>query len=221
VEQTNTSIVLDDKLIVKLYRRIEAGVNPELELLHFLAMHGFANAPKLWGWWTYAGSVTNGSLGIVQEFVADAVDGWSLALRELGGEREAFVARVGRLGEVIGAMHAVLASDSEDPAFSPEEASSESLALLAATVDEQIEDVFINLPETEATAPLVGRGEAVRGVLRDLSTVGSVGKRIRDHGDLHLGQMLWAGRDWTVIDFEGEPARPLPDRPPNHSPLPH
>ena len=56
LEQTNTSVVLDDELIVKVYRRIEAGVNPELELLHFFATHGFERAPKLWGWWSYAGS---------------------------------------------------------------------------------------------------------------------------------------------------------------------
>src|SRR5262249_6626842 len=55
VEQTNTSIVIDDELIVKLYRRVEAGVNPELELLHFFATHGFERVPALWGWWSYSG----------------------------------------------------------------------------------------------------------------------------------------------------------------------
>jgi len=243
LEQTNSSVVLDDELIAKVYRRIEAGVNPELELLHFFATHGFENAPKLWGWWSYAGPLMSASLGMVQEFVPGATDGWTLALDELAADPAAFMGRVHRLGEVIGEMHAVLASEPDDPAFAPEDASQESLALLSATVDEEIDLVFLSLPDNEATAPIKGRGEAMRALLRDLSTVGSVGRRIRHHGDLHLGQMLWVSSgleaqsakptapghgpgapsalqgDWVVIDFEGEPARPLPERRLKHSPL--
>jgi trehalose synthase-fused probable maltokinase len=218
-EQTNSSIVLDDELIVKVYRRIEAGVNPELELLHFFATHGFENVPKLWGWWSYAGPLMNASLGMVQQFLPGAVDGWSLALDELHSDPNAFLGRAHRLGQVIGQMHAVLASEPDDPAFSPENASKESLALLTATVDEEIDQVFLTLPDNDVVAPIAGRGDAVRDLLRDLSTVGSVGRRIRHHGDLHLGQVLWANDDWLVIDFEGEPARPLPERRLKHSPL--
>ena len=219
LEQSNTSVVLDDELIAKVYRRIEAGVNPELELLHFFATHGFERAPKLWGWWSYTGPAMSASLGMVQEFVTGAVDGWTLALEELAADPVAFMGRVHRLGEVIGEMHAVLASEPDDPAFSPELASQESLALLSATVDDQIDNVFLSLPDNEATAPIQGRGDAMRGLLRELSTVGSVGQRIRHHGDLHLGQTLWVDGDWVVIDFEGEPARPLPERRLKHSPL--
>jgi trehalose synthase-fused probable maltokinase len=71
----------------------------------------------------------------------------------------------------------------------------------------------------EALEPIRGQGETVRELLRGLSTVGSVGKRIRHHGDLHLGQALWADGDWLLIDFEGEPARPLPERRRKASPL--
>jgi maltokinase len=219
LEQSNSSVVLDDELIVKLYRRLEAGVNPELELLHFFATHGFENAPKLWGWWTYAGPQMSASLGMVQEYAHGAVDGWSLALEELAADPDAFMGRVRRLGEVIGEMHAVLASEPDDPAFSPEDASRESLALLSATVDDEIDALFLNLPDNEATAPLKGRGDEMRSLLRGLSTVGSVGRRIRLHGDLHLAQVLWAEGDWLVIDFEGEPARPLAERRLKNSPL--
>jgi maltokinase len=219
VEQTNSSVVLDDRLIVKAYRRIEAGINPELELLHFLGRHDFENVPKLWGWWSYAGPLMSASLGVVQEFVPDAVDGWTVAMEELGCNPDRFLARVRRLGEVVGALHATLASDSEDPAFAPEEASQESLALLVATVDEQIDHVFQHLPDNPAVAPIAGRGDAVRHLLKSLAGVGTIGRRIRHHGDLHLGQMLWSGGDWVVIDFEGEPARSLAERRAKRSPL--
>jgi predicted trehalose synthase len=214
LEQTNSSVVVNDELIVKAYRRIEAGPNPELELLRFFAAHGFENAPRLAGWWSYTGPLVSASLGIVQRFVDGAVDGWALALD--GG----LAGRVERLGTVIGEMHSVLASDSSDPTFAPEEASQESLGLLLATVDERIEAVFANLPDdVDALEPIRGQGETVRELLRGLSTVGSVGKRIRHHGDLHLGQALWAEGDWLIIDFEGEPARPLPERRLKASPL--
>jgi len=220
LEQTNSSVVVNDELIVKLYRHLEAGVNPELELLRFFASHGFENVPRLAGWWSYNGPLLSTSLGIVQEFVPAATDGWTLALREIPTAPDEFLARVGRLGTVIGDMHSVLGSDSGDPTFSPEEASQESLALLIATVDDEIEDVFANLPDdVEALKPISGCGDALRDLLRSVSTVGSVGKRIRHHGDLHLGQTLWANGDWLVIDFEGEPARPLPERRLKSSPL--
>jgi len=220
VEQTNSSVVVDDRLIVKAYRRVEVGVNPEVELLRFFAEHGFEHVPRLAGWWSYTGTLVNGSLGIVQGFVPGAVDGWSLALEELPSEPERFLDRTARLGTVIGEMHSVLASDSSDSTFCPEEASQESLAILIANVDERIEDVFNSLPEdVAALEPIRHQGGSVRELLRGLSTVGSVGKRIRHHGDLHLGQALWANDDWLVIDFEGEPARPLSERRLKASPL--
>ena len=219
LEQSNSSLVVDERLFLKLYRRLEAGVNPELEMVRFLTSHGFANTPQLLGSWEYAGPLMCVTLGLVQQFIPGAVDGWSLALEQLRDDPEAFLARTRRLGEVIGRMHVVLASDSDDPAFSPEEASSESLALLIATVDEDIDQVFMHLPEDDSVAPILGRGDAVRDLLRRLTTVGTVGRRIRHHGDLHLGQILWADGDWFVIDFEGEPARPLLERRNKRSPL--
>ena len=219
LEQPNSAVVVDDTLIVKLYRRLETGVNPELELLRFLCSHGFANVPRLLGWWSYSGPAMSATLGIVQRFLAGTRDGWSLALEELPAQPEAFLARIGRLGEVIGTMHRALASDTEDPAFAPEEASSETIALLRATVDDEIAQVFEHLPDSEAVAPIMGCGGAVRDLLQGLGTVGSVGRLIRHHGDLHLGQMLWADGDWFVVDFEGEPVRTLPERRLKRSPL--
>jgi maltokinase len=121
---------------------------------------------------------------------------------------------------VTGVMHTVLASDSNDAAFAPETPSVEALALLTATVDEEIERVFVSLPEDdERLAPIAGRGEEVREQLRLLTYAGSAGKAIRTHGDYHLGQTLWSEGDWVILDFEGEPARSLTERRRKRSPL--
>ena len=221
-EQSNTSIVFDEELILKAFRRLEPGVNPELELLRFLTERGFENIARLGGWYAYVGKPLDTTLGVLQEYVRGAADGWELALDELETQPERFLTRLKRLGEVTGSMHAVLGSDSTDPTFAPEDPSSETLALLTATVDEEINRIFFELPEdVEALDPIRGRGEEVRESLALLSHAGSFGKTIRMHGDLHLGQTLWAEDpgDWVLIDFEGEPARSLAERRRKRSPL--
>jgi trehalose synthase-fused probable maltokinase len=116
-------------------------------------------------------------------------------------------------------MHTVLASDAGDPAFSPEEPSQEALSLLTATVDEDIERIFVRLPDDERVAPIAGRGQDVRERLAARAQLGAGGRVIRTHGDFHLGQTLHTPRGWVIIDFEGEPARPLPERRAKRSPL--
>ncbi|HEY8644738.1 MAG TPA: phosphotransferase [Gaiellaceae bacterium] len=218
-EQSNSSIVFDEELILKVFRRLEAGINPELELLRFLTEHGFENIAQLAGWYAYAGRQMDATLGILQQFVVGE-DGWERALATMEDEANPFLDSVHRLGEVTGRMHAVLGSDSDDPAFFPEETSAESLGLLTATVDEEIESIFMDLPEDNLELdPIRGRGEEVRERLRMLTNLGGVGRVIRHHGDFHLGQTLWADDDWVILDFEGEPARSLPERRRKRSPL--
>jgi maltokinase len=220
VEQSNTSVVLDERLVLKIYRRLEPGTNPELELLRFLTERGFPNVAALVGWAETEGRPLDATLAILQRFVRSRGDGWQLALDTLVSEPDWLPARAGRLGEVTAAMHTTLASDASDPSFAPEEPSTESLALLSASVDEEIEQVFLHLPERESVAPIAGRGEEVRDRLRLLSNIGPVGRVIRHHGDYHLGQVLWSeDEDWIVLDFEGEPARSLPERRRKRSPL--
>jgi maltokinase len=219
-EQSNSSVVFDDALILKVFRRLEPGINPDLEILRFLGEHGFRNVPALGGWYEYSGGPLTATLGLLQEFVADSVDGFELALDELADAPERFLDRLGRLGEVTGQLHTALASDLNDPAFAPEEPSVESLGLLTATVDEEIARVFLSLPEDdELLAPIAGRGEEVREQLRLLTHAGSAGRVIRTHGDYHLGQTLVSGSDWVILDFEGEPARTLAERRRKRSPL--
>jgi trehalose synthase-fused probable maltokinase len=218
-EQSNTSIVFDEELILKVFRRLEAGINPELELLRFLTEHGFENIAQLAGWYAYAGRQMDATLGILQQFVAGE-DGWDRALATMDSEAERFLDSLHRLGEVTGRMHAVLGSDAVDPAFAPEETSAESLGLLTATVDEEIESIFMDLPDDNPELePIRGRGEEVRERLRMLTNLGGAGRVIRHHGDFHLGQTLWTDDDWVILDFEGEPARSLPERRRKRSPL--
>lgn len=219
VEQSNTSIVFDDELILKVFRRLEAGINPELELLRFLTEHDFENIARLAGWYSYTGRQMDATLGILQQFVIGD-DGWQRALDTMGDDAGGFVASTRRLGEVTGRMHSILGSDHDDPAFAPEETSVESLSLLTATVDEEIQSVFLDLPDDVVELDAIrGRGEEVRERLRLLTNPGGAGRVIRHHGDFHLGQTLWADDDWVILDFEGEPARSLPERRRKRSPL--
>jgi trehalose synthase-fused probable maltokinase len=219
-EQSNSSIVFDESLILKVFRHLEPGINPELEVLRFLSEHGFRSIPALGGWYAYSGGPLTATLGLLQEYVSGAVGGWELALDEITDAPERFLDRLSRLGEVTAQMHSALGSDPADPAFAPEEPSVESLGLLTATVDEEIARVFVSLPEDdERLGPIFGRGEEVREQLRLLTHAGSAGRVIRTHGDYHLGQTLWSGNDWVILDFEGEPARTLVERRRKRSPL--
>jgi maltokinase len=219
VEQSNSSIVFDERLVLKVFRKLEPGVNPELEMLRFLGSHGFPNIAPLQGWYEYEGQALSSTLGVAQVYYPDAVGGWELAIDEITSEPDVFLDRLAGLGSVTAQMHNVLASDAGDPAFAPEEPSHEALSLLTATVDEDIERIFVRLPDDERVAPIAGRGQDVRERLAARAQIGVGGRVIRTHGDYHLGQTLSTPRGWVIIDFEGEPARPLPERRLKRSPL--
>ncbi len=212
VEQSHTSLVFSERTVLKVFRRLEPGINPELEMLRFLTAHGFEQVARLHGFYEYNGVALASTLGLAQEFIDGAVGGWELALEEIRTGPDAFLRRLAGLGEVTAMMHNTLATDAADPAFSPEEPSHEWIALLTATIDEEIERLFLALPSDEGLAPIVGRGEDVREQLATRAQIGLKGRMIRTHGDYHLGQTLHSPRGWVVIDFEGEPARPLSDR---------
>jgi maltokinase len=219
VEQSNSSIVFGETLILKAFRRVEPGVNPELELLRFLTEREFPNIAALAGWYEFEGRFIDATLGILQEYLAGARDGWELALEEVATDPNRFLDRLRALGEVTGELHTALGSDNTSADFAPDEPSQEALSLLTADVDEQIERIFLDLPETGATEPLAGRGQDVREKLQALSHIGAGGRVIRTHGDYHLGQTMLSDRGWVILDFEGEPARPLPERRLKRSPL--
>src|SRR6185312_7580831 len=99
-EQSNTSIVFDEELILKVFRRLEAGINPELELLRFLTEHDFENIAQLAGWYAYTGRQMDATLGILQRVVPSGRDGWEYALDALERDPAEFLTRLHRLGEV-------------------------------------------------------------------------------------------------------------------------
>jgi maltokinase len=215
-EQSNSSIVFGEEQVLKVFRRVEPGLHPELEMLRFLSQRGYGNIATLTGWYDYSGELMQATLGIMQEFIGEARDGWELALDDPVGVLE----RIPELGAATGEMHSVLASDISNHAFAPEEPSAEALSLLTATIDEQIEQAFVDLPSSNpALAPIAGRGEEVRDRLQAMSHVGVGGRLIRHHGDYHLGQTMLRDAGWIILDFEGEPARSLLERRRKRSPL--
>ena len=124
------------------------------------------------------------------------------------------------LGEVTGEMHTRARLGGTRPGVRARGAERRRRSsLLTATIDEEIERIFLDLPETRRSAPIRGRGQDVRERLQALSHVGAGGRVIRTHGDYHLGQTMLADRGWVILDFEGEPARPLPERRLKRSPL--
>ncbi len=204
-EQSNTSVVFDDRLIIKLYRRVEDGPNPDVEVINALAAVGFEHVPNPRGVWQRDGR----DLAIATDFLEGGNDGWALALTSLrdlydsrldpseaGGD---FGPEAGRLGTLTGELHLALAeafgSDDGDPSV--------WAALLR-----------------DALAGSSGFDvEAAAHVYQRLGAVGDAGRAIRIHGDFHLGQVLRTDQGWFVLDFEGEPLVPLARRRQRSAPL--
>ena len=197
VEQSNTSLVSDDRVVVKLFRRLVPGANPDVEVPAALSEAGFDSVPKVHGVWRRQGY----DLAVAQTYLAGSSDGFSLALASLrdclrtgltpqasGGD---FGAEAMRLGQVTGELHVALAK-----AFGQEEASPKQWA------SDLVADLNRAGIDPARASDLVDRLEAVE----------SPGLVIRAHGDYHLGQVLRADAGWFVLDFEGEPDRSADER---------
>ncbi len=215
-EQSNTSIVFGESVILKLIRKLEPGVNPELEMGAFLARHNFRATPALLGALSLSGAV-DATVAVAHRFVPVDSDGWSYVLDAFRHSTPGIFEELRQLGARIGEMHAALASDPSDPAFAPEPLRREDLERWARTLllelDRTLAAVAAAVPELASRrAPLEAR-------IQRLATLPPSGLRIRQHGDLHLGQVLRSERQWLVFDFEGEPARPVSERRAKSSPL--
>jgi trehalose synthase-fused probable maltokinase len=220
VEQSNTSVVIEDKLILKVLRKLALGESLELEMGRFLSKTRFANTPALLGAATLEGSAA-ATIAIVHELLPGAVDGWRHALDSLsagnGEVSPALLSEVGELGKVLGELHAALAGDPEDPAFSPEPLTQADLQRWSSSI---IGELSVTLAMAEPRFPELERArDPVFEKARVLARVPASGMKIRQHGDLHLGQVLKTAKGWFVIDFEGEPTRSVDSRREKHSPL--
>jgi maltokinase len=221
-EQSNTSVVVGDEVVVKVFRRIEDGENPELEMLRFLGRQGNDHVPGIAGWATLtARDGTVATLAVAQDLVRDGRDGWELVLERLGEEDRgsSVVPLLHQLGATLAGLHASLGADRTDPAFAP---ATGGRALAADIADRIASDAAEVLPRVATllgeSAPVVAP-EVVATTARNLADRLDAGPVLRHHGDLHLGQTLHTPHGWVILDFEGEPARPLEDRRAKQSPL--
>ena len=213
-EQSNSSLVFGNRLILKLFRLLEPGENPELEVTRALAGAGFAACPAPLGWIEGLGS----TLGILQRYYAGSVDGWKLATERVADHYESkdgdpgnFAEDAAALGRLTAELHAAMAT-----ALPKATGGQPDLGRLSARLLGQLAQVVALVPE------LAGQREAIEEVYTKAEAAGGGSRHLqRIHGDYHLGQVLKAPErgQWVVIDFEGEPARPLEERRRLASPL--
>ncbi|MFV0127690.1 maltokinase N-terminal cap-like domain-containing protein [Streptomyces sp. HMX112] len=203
-EQSNSSLVYGDSYILKVFRRVYPGANPDLELPLALARAGCARVPAPVAWYETGGGRPEAStLGVLQPYLRDSRDGWQLALDALATGRD-FTAEARALGRATAEVHTALADALPTVALGRRQTEHLGLAM-SRRLDAAAQAV-------PALVPYVPGLRAAFDAVGALECDG-VWRAQRVHGDLHLGQTLRTpDGDWSVIDFEGEPAKPLAER---------
>jgi maltose alpha-D-glucosyltransferase / alpha-amylase len=248
-EQSNSSMLFDNKFFLKLYRKLEDGMNPDVEITRFLTERTeFPNVPAFVGALEYRRAKAEPTVVcLLQRAVANEGDVWTLTVDALGRyyervlERKAdfqnetappgalldeliggvYPEKVKLLGQRTGELHLALASRSDDPAFAPEPFNAMAQRSVYQSMRTSLRRAFTFLGKKLSDVPAKFRSEA-REVLAAEKEILAREKRLLDrrtsaakiriHGDYHLGQLLYTGKDFVILDFEGEPARPLSDR---------
>ncbi len=215
-EQSNTSVIFDDAVMCKFFRRVHAGTNADVELLSALSEHNNENVPELFGWLELELDGEQYTTAMLQQFVPNSADGWAMALTAVRDTIRDFETPLDQLG-----------TD-----FATE---SQGLGAAVASVHAGLKDALPDqgtVSGDELVAPMLSRLEHVCGVVPQIAEIREQAATVfeaaagettsvpvqRIHGDLHLGQVLRTPREWLLIDFEGEPSRPwdqrrLPDHP--------
>lgn len=246
VEQSNSSVVVGGALVLKLIRKVASGVHPELEMSAFLTRAGFQHISPLLGSVVRRDAQGQDNLlMIAQGYLSNQGDAWEWTQSNLEratrdelahalseqeqhhnalGELKDFA---GMLGQRLGEMHQVLATPNGDPAFTPQVSTAKDQQALARAVSAQLERALRLLKQHQADleptdrlllARLLAQKTFILQHIQRLAAQSVGGLRLRVHGDLHLGQVLVIKGDAYLIDFEGEPARPLHERRGKHSP---
>jgi maltose alpha-D-glucosyltransferase/alpha-amylase len=244
---SNTTVRLGEHLFLKAYRRLHAGVNPELEMGRFLTETAhFPNVVPLAGAIEYrAGDETNITLALLQGYVENQGDGWSYTLdylerfldscrtvpvspAEMAELHGGYAAHLRTLGQRTAELHLAFATPSGDPAFDPEPIEHSDLVAWTKQVHMQARQTFELLAQrrdrldaaskVEADA-LFAHGKELLRRIEDGVPARVSASKTRYHGDYHLGQVLLVRNDFFIIDFEGEPVRSFSERRTKHSPL--
>ncbi|MEY2452144.1 MAG: maltokinase [Acidimicrobiaceae bacterium] len=207
VEQSNTSVVYDERLIMKLFRRLAEGPNPDVEVTEALARVGFTHISAPVATWRRDGI----DLAVVREFLEAGTEGWQLALTSLrdvyGGRLDPaesggdFAPEASRLGQITAQMHLKLA---------------EAFGAMDGEPKVWADTMLANLSRSRARAL---DAPAIAAAYDALRSIDDPGKSIRIHGDYHLAQTMRTDNGWYILDFEGEPALPLEERRKPSSPL--
>ena len=220
VEQSNTSVVFAERVILKVIRKLEAGINPEYEVGRFLATKtNFRATPTLLGALQSEGPA-GATLAVVHRYIPNVTDGWRYALEHFRrGPRlqPGFLGELRGLGQRLGELHHALASSTTEPAFTPEVLHQEDVQRWSASIAGEL---GVTIAEASRQFPeLENQRERLIEQAKRLAHVTPSGQKIRIHGDLHLGQVLRTEGDWLIFDFEGEPARSFAQRREKYSAL--
>jgi maltose alpha-D-glucosyltransferase / alpha-amylase len=234
-EQSNSSVIVGDVAIIKMFRRVTDGPHPEAEMGRHLTDQGFANTPALLGEVVRVDpDGVRHALVIAQAFVRNQGDAWTwtldLLLRGLsditGGDEGAaddanghtdYVRFAALLGQRLGEMHVILARPSSDPAFAPATGTPETAANFAERIKTQLEAAYgaidaVQQWEPAAEPDLATVQDARTALFAQLPALANIvngATLTRIHGDMHLGQILVVNGDVAIIDFEGEPSKPV------------
>jgi maltokinase len=219
-EQSNTSVIFGSTIILKVFRKVSPGLNPDIEVHSALAAQGSAHIAPLLGWldgsWPGGGTA---SLAMAQTYLHNGTEGWASAtasVRDLYAEADLHAHEVGgdfageafRLGVATAEVHAALAR-----ALPTGTLEGKDLAALADAMRSRLERAASEVPEL---APFA---DGLRTAFDDIAALPDPVHVQRVHGDFHLGQVMRTVDGWKLLDFEGEPARPLAERRALDSPL--
>jgi len=252
-EQSNSSILFGNQYFLKIFRKLEEGINPDVEITRFLTERAhFANVPAFAGMLEFRAGKKQTVLALIQAAIPNAGDAWRFTLDNVGTYFERVLGRKSGLngdvspalieeliggvypekarllGQRTGELHRTLASDAEDPAFAPEPFNAMSQRSVVQSMRASARRAMNLLRQKLDDLPAKFRDEAAEVLAaepqilaqeRRLLGQRSHAHKIRIHGDFHLGQALYTGRDFVFLDFEGEPARPLSERKLKRSPL--